>query len=81
MDTLLGEAMKGLAELFSGPMKGHSPHHRYELVKAESGELEFQLNEFEISFDSAMAEMFGEPEEPTVIRFKLDPKTALLRYR
>jgi hypothetical protein len=81
MDTFLEEAARGLAELFSGPIKGPGPHHRYELVRGESGELEFQLDELHILFDSVMKEICGAPEEPTVLRFKLDPKTALLRYR
>jgi hypothetical protein len=37
MDTLLDRAVKALAELFSGPIKGPGPHHRYELVLGESG--------------------------------------------
>jgi hypothetical protein len=49
MDTFL-EAAKGLAELFSGPRKGPGPHHRYERVRGESGELEFQLDELDVFF-------------------------------
>jgi hypothetical protein len=78
MDTFL-EAAKGLAELLSGPRKGPGPHHRYELVRGESGELEFQLDEVDVFFDGLMNEMLGTPL--TVPRFKLDPTTALLRYR
>jgi hypothetical protein len=58
MDTFL-EAAKGLAELFSGPIKGPGPHHRYELVRGESGELEFQLDEVDVFFDGLMNEMLG----------------------
>jgi hypothetical protein len=77
MDTFL-EAAKGLAELLAG-IKGPGPHHRYELVRGASGELEFQLDEVDLFFDGVMNEMLGTPL--TVPRFKLDPTTALLRYR
>jgi hypothetical protein len=80
MDTA-DEAMRGLAELFGGPMKGPGPHHRYELIRGESGALEFELCEFDRIFDAALAEVFGPSAQPTVWRFKLDPETALLRYQ
>jgi hypothetical protein len=79
MDTTFDQAAKGLAELFNGPRKSPGPHHRYELIRGESGELEFQLDELDFFVDGLMKEKFGTPL--TVPRFKLDPKTARLRYR
>jgi hypothetical protein len=42
------QAAKGLAELLSGPRKGPGRHYRYELVRGESGELEFQIDELDV---------------------------------
>jgi hypothetical protein len=47
----LDEAAAGLFKLLSGPRRGPGPHNHYVLRLDESGELFFELDEFDMEFE------------------------------